>query len=210
MLLYRETTMPRRYLRKWMPAQSDARKHPLLWMLGSAVFNKRLWHLNRHSAAFGAACGVFWAWICCPVQTVGAVASSFLGRGNVAISMLFTWISNPLTWVPCFWLAYEVGLPLTPAERIDFRGVVGRVMDGGIVGGTKVLLAELPQLYPMYVGGVLLGIVTGLLAYLLVSVTWRWHVGRRWRKRHAVRQRTNPKLKIGGGLASLARRRVVT
>ena len=179
--------MPRRHFRKLMPAEGAVRDNRLLRVLGSTVLHKRFWQLNRHSTAWGVACGVFWAWIALPLQTVGAVLAAAAGRGNVPLAMAFTWLSNPVTWLPCFWLAYEVGLPLTPAEPIHVRGLVGDVMDGGPVGGTKLLLAELPRLYPMYVGGVVLGGITGAASYLAVSYFWRWHVARRWRRRHAAR-----------------------
>ena len=207
--------MARRVFRKLMPDEERLRDNRLLRVFGATIFNKRLWQLNRHSTAFGIASGVFWAWIALPVQTLGAVGFALLGRGNVALAMAFTWISNPLTWVPCFLLAYKVGLIVTGAEPVGgFRQEIEEVMGAGLFEGTwvaiKFLATNALRLYPMYVGGVVLGIVTGGLSYLGVIVGWRWHVARRWWRRHEQRLALNPKRKLSGGfghLARLARRR---
>ena len=197
--------MARRLFRKLMPEERFVSGNPFLRFFGATLLNKRLWHLNRHSAAIGAASGMFWAWICLPVQTVGAVLTAWFGRGNVPLAMAFTWVSNPLTWLPCFWLAYEVGCPLTPAERIDIQALIRPLMAGDWSTAGRTLLADLPQLYPMYVGGVVLGLFFGTMTYLVVSVLWRWHVGRRWRKRHHVASdRPRP---LSRGIAALARLR---
>ena len=197
--------MPRRYFRKLMPPEDALRGNRVLALFGATVLNRRLWQLNRHSSAMGAAAGVFWAWIALPGQTIGAIATAIVGRGNVPLATAFTWVSNPLTWLPCFWLAYEVGLPITPAERIDVWAVVEPVMHGDLIGGTKRVIADLPRLYPMYVGGALLGAVTGAVTYLSVSLLWKWHVARRWRRRHDQRRTTTP---LNGGFAHLARLRL--
>ena len=199
--------MARKLFRKLMPQERFVSGNPLLRWLGFALHSRRLWHLNRHSAAVGAASGMFWAWICAPVQTIGAVSTAWFGKGNVPLAMAFTWVSNPLTWVPCFWLAYEVGLPFTPATRVDVRSLVRRIMDGDLSTAFGMFMRDLPQLYPMYIGGVLLGLVTGGLTYGIVSVLWRWHVGRRWRHRHEERRKLNPLAKLSGGIGALAKRR---
>ncbi|MEM1013848.1 MAG: DUF2062 domain-containing protein [Planctomycetota bacterium] len=203
--------MARRIFRQLIPVKRAINGgNPLLSLFGSLLLHPRLWHVNRHSAAIGAASGVFWAWICAPVQTVGAFLMSVWGKGNVPIAMAFTWVSNPLTWVPCFWLAYEVGLPLTPAERVDgFGTLVSEAMDAGLIDGFVVtgqfLFENLPQLYPIYVGGVILGIISASATYVAVNTMWRWHVGRRWRRRHAERSLADRPL--SRGLAALGRLR---
>ncbi len=198
--------MARRLFRKLMPQERFVSGNPVLRFFGKTILNKRLWHLNRHSAAVGAASGVFWAWICLPVQTLGAVTTAWIGRGNVPLSMAFTWVSNPLTWLPCFWLAYKVGLPFTPAEEIDIKALIRPLMDGEWSTAGRLFLHDLPQLYPMYIGGTILGLMTGGLTYAVVSLMWRWHVGRRWRKRHSLFVSDKPR-PLSRGIAALSRLR---
>jgi uncharacterized protein (DUF2062 family) len=137
---------------------------------------------------------------------------SLLGRGNVPLAVAFTWVSNPLTWVPCFWLAYLVGLPLTPAEPVeDLKPMIREAMDAGFVAGMwqagGFLLDNLPRLYPMYIGGVILGFATGGSAYVFVNLLWRIRIVRRWHRRHHERRKLNPKQMLTSGFAHLARRR---
>ncbi len=190
------------------------RSNRLLRMFGGAIFHRRLWQLNRHSTALGVASGIFWAWIALPLQTVGAVATALIGRGNVPLAMAFTWISNPITWLPCFLLAYEVGLVVTGADRVgDFREQLSGMMDAGVIHGFavagKFLVRNLAQLYPMYVGGVLLGLISGGGAYAAIWFGWRWSVARRWLRRHEGRQvnahRARP---LSRGLARLTGKKI--
>ena len=198
--------MPRRFFRKMMPDEAKMRKNRMMRVFGSTLLNRRLWHLNRHSAAWGAASGLFWAWIALPIQTLGAVAMAILGRGNVALAMAFTWLSNPFTWALCFWFDYEVGLRITRAQRVgNFKATLGDIMDSGLIGGMKKAGGFLVEFYPMYVGGVVVGGVFAVLGYVGVRLLWRWHVVRRWHRRHDDRRKTDPALRLTSGLAHLHR-----
>ena len=199
--------MARRFFRKLVPDEAKMRQNKVLRVFGSTLFNRRLWHLNRHSAALGAASGLFWAWIALPIQTPGAVATAIVGRGNVPLAMAFTWVSNPFTWLFCFWFDYEVGLKLTGAERVgDFKHHLNEIMNSGLVGGMGKAFGFLWDFYPMYVGGVAVGGVFAVGGYVAVRLLWRWHLVRRWRRRHDVRREANPALRLTSGFAHLHRK----
>ncbi len=204
--------MARRLFRKIVPSEQKMRESRVLRVFGKTLLNRRLWHLNRHSTAWGIGSGLFWAWIALPIQTLGAVAMAIAGRGNVALAMAFTWVSNPLTWVPCFLLSYYVGLKLTGAEPIQgLRQQVRSAMDAGPIEGlslsAQMLWTDLPKLYPMFIGGFVIGAVTGMIGFATVKLTWRWNIVRRWHNRHQTRRRFNPALRLTSGFAHLARLR---
>ena len=202
--------MARKLFRKFMPDEAKMRQNRALRLFGSTLLARRLWQLNRHSAAWGAASGLFWAWIALPVQTFGAVATAFLGRGNVPLSMALTWVSNPFTWLPCFWLGYVVGAWLLGVEAMhwaDFKKVLAEIMDSGLVEGTRRTGSFLVRFYPMYVGGAIIGLVNGALGYVAVRLLWRWHLVRRWNRRHDTRRKANPALRLTSGFAHLHRLR---
>src|SRR5688572_3632838 len=100
--------MARHLFRKIVPSEQTMRQTRSLRVFGNTLLNRRLWHLNRHSTAWGVASGLFWAWIPLPIQTIAAVGMAIAGRGNIALAMAFTWVSNPLTLIPCFLLSYTV------------------------------------------------------------------------------------------------------
>lgn len=218
--------MARRFFRKLAPSDHKLRQSRVLAVFGSLLLNRRVVQLNRHSAAFGVACGLAWAWIALPIQTLGAVAMALLWRGNVPLAAAFTWVSNPITWVPCFYFAYRVGLVITGAQPIsgveqELREIMGAGFISGIWQSAVFLGENLLRLYPMYIGGAVLATLNGVAAYVLVQLAWRWNIVRRWRFRHASRVSrlaallpgkgadTTPRpplpARLSGGFAHLAR-----
>lgn len=202
--------MARRFFRKIVPSEQTMREIRTMRLFGTTLLNRRLWHLNRHSTAWGVACGLFWAWILLPAQTIAAVACAILGRGNVALAMAFTWVSNPLTMLPCFVVSYYVGLFVTGAEPVHgLKDQMHEAMEAGLVEGVviscRLLWQNLPQLYPLYVGGIVVGTVSALAGYAAVKLTWRWNIARRWKHRHDTRRGFNPALRISSGFAHLHR-----
>ena len=206
--------MARQIFRKFLPTRSAIENNRVLRLFGLSLIHGRFWTLNRHSVAFGVATGFGFAFIAAPIQVLGATLTAMLGRGNVPLAMTATWLSNPLTWGPCFWAAYEVGLWFTPAERIEgFTELREQAMQGGIFGGAwelvKFIGSNLHALYPMYVGGIILGGIVAVITYFAIILMWRWTVTRRWYKRHAERLKLNPQARLNSGLAHLYRHRAV-
>ncbi len=71
-----------------------------------------LWRQEGSPAkrARGIAVGVFSG--CFPFfgfQTLIGIGLARLCKGNILLAGLATWISNPFTYLPLFWLNYEVG-----------------------------------------------------------------------------------------------------
>lgn len=202
--------MARRFFRKFLPSEEKMRQSRALRVFGKTLLNRRLWHLNRHSTAWGVASGLFWAWIALPVQTIAAVAMAIACRGNVALAAGFTWISNPLTWVPCFLLSYYVGQRVTGTPPIpNLRGQLHEAMSAGPVEGIsrsgQMLMQDLPQIYPLLVGGVVIGAFSALIGYSTVKLTWRWNIVRRWHHRHDTRRKLNPAQRLTSGFAHIYR-----
>ena len=69
-----------------------------------------LWRVNCGSVSRGCAVGLFAAVIpIIPFQMVLAVILAILIRGNLAVSILVSWVSNPFTYIPIAYIAYRVG-----------------------------------------------------------------------------------------------------
>ena len=198
--------MARHFFRKLVPSEQKMRKSKVLRLFGRTLLHRRVLHLNRHSTAWGVASGLFWAWIPLPVQTIGAVTTALLGRGNAPLAVAFTWVSNPLTWLPCYAFCYWLGVRLTGAEPIpNIRAELSAALDAGVWQGlaraVELMWANLSRLYPMYVGGAVVGLVTGGAGFGAVKLAWRWNVVRRWHRRHRQRRRFDPAAGLTGGLA---------
>jgi uncharacterized protein (DUF2062 family) len=110
-----------------------------------------------------------------PGQTIVAVLGALAMRVNMPIAALTIWISNPLTFVPIFYLAYRIGaivlnMPTEPfPSEFDFHWLVEQ---------TGMLWK------PLMVGSLIMGASLSSITYLLVSAIWHIATIQRYRKRH--------------------------
>jgi uncharacterized protein len=157
------------------------------WSRSLQYFRKRVLRLSAspHAIGIGFACGVAVSW----TPFVGfhflmsALIAFFLG-GNLLASAIGTAVGNPLTFPFMWWLAYEVG------HR--FLGIHGGAFAAHWGATGKSPLDEfIPILEPMLIGALPLGIVSGGLAYLIVSAAVRAY-------QHARRERLAARRASGG------------
>lgn len=182
--------MPKKLFKRIMPTPERLKEHRYLRLLGDALHDGNLWHLNRHSAALAAFIGVFCAFIPVPFQMLLAAALAIGLRANLPLSVALVWISNPLTMPPLLYGSYRLGaliqgLPpkaftLSPsALNIDLS------LDQWWHG---IKSSWQPLLRPLFVGGFICGLFFGGLAYSAVRISWRVMVLRNWRKRVRLRR----------------------
>jgi uncharacterized protein len=120
-----------------------------------------------HRIALGMAIGVFISWTpTLGFQMLAAVPLAYLLRANRVSSVIGVYLSNPLTIVPMYWLDYQLGAMLlrTPVSFDGFREILMRSdwaqRCWGLLGvGMDVLGA-------VWLGGLILGALTGVLAYI--------------------------------------------
>lgn len=166
--------MPRRLIKRYTPDPAVLKKHKHLRHLGAWLHDENLWHLNRRSVSGGVAAGLFWAMIPMPMQMLAAAFTAVLFRINLPISVALVWLTNPITIPPIFYAAYQVGTWLlgTPADVGEFQLSL------------EWIAAELNAIWkPLYLGGLVLGIVLGALGYCAMRLYWRWHVIKNLRAR---------------------------
>ena len=101
--------MPRKFFRKVMPNVDKVREMKALSMFGDTLFHPALWHLNRRSAAGGVAVGLFCGLIPGPLQMLGSAIVCVFFRVNLPLALVTTLYTNPLTIVPLYLIAYEIG-----------------------------------------------------------------------------------------------------
>jgi uncharacterized protein (DUF2062 family) len=123
--------------------------------------------------ALGAALGVFIGLTpTIPFHTVLILALAPLMRASVIAAYLGIWVSNPLTWVPQYLLAYEVGC------RVLFRGEALCIPEHANVADFLGLLWR--GGLALQVGGVLISLPPAIATYFLTL----WAV-KRYRQRRA-------------------------
>lgn len=175
--------MLRKRLRELLPSAHSVKKHRYLRPFGPVLRHPNLWHLNRHSVAGGVAVGLFTGLIPGPAQMLFAAIFAVLFRVNLPVAVFTTLYTNPLTFVPLYLVAYEIGAFATgksgnaPGFRAEFQA--------------KSLADWLPAFFhwigslgmPLLVGVPILGAILATCGYFLARGLWRLHVVISWRRR---------------------------
>jgi uncharacterized protein (DUF2062 family) len=150
------------------------------WMRSGQYVTKRILRLTAspHAVASGVAMGVFTS--CSPflgLHFLISFALATLVRGNLIAAALGTFFGNPITF-PFIWAtAYELGNRILGNDVHAAAGKqLGRAMrDIGSVFWTfdfshlASALGEIwtPLLYPMMIGGIILGTIVALPVYVI-------------------------------------------
>lgn len=181
--------MPRRLIRRYLPAPERIIHHPSLRFMSKRLADPNLWHLHRRSAAGAVFWGLWCAMLPMPFQMLPAAIAAILFRVNLPLTVVLVWTSNPLTFIPLVWVAlwlgcHLLGVPMPSGGEL--RLMVGELRS--LVGGPPAASAHLGlYIEPFLLGAMVLGFLAGGTGYLLMRLYWRWHVVTAWRKRQAKR-----------------------
>lgn len=176
--------MPRKFFRKYLPSHEAVRRNRYIAFLGAALHHPNLWHLNRHSAAGGFAVGMFCGLVPGPFQMLSAALLAVMLRVNLPVAIVATLYTNPLTIVPLYYLAYQLGLLATghgtaqsPPPALD----LGFANMGEWMGLLIAWIGAMGR--PFLLGLLLLASSLAVGGYIAVRGAWRLHVILAWRRR---------------------------
>jgi len=178
-----EKAMPRKYFRKYLPSHQAITSNRWVAQFGTLLTHHNLWHVNRRSVAGGVAAGLFAGLIPGPLQILGGTILAIAFRVNLPVAALMTLYTNPITIVPLYVVAYNIGATLVGGDGyaaapppfsfdIGFRAWMGQLVDWTASLG-KPLLVGLP----------LLALGLAVIGYFLVRCGWRLQVAGEWRRR---------------------------
>ncbi|WP_303784889.1 DUF2062 domain-containing protein [Azovibrio restrictus] len=164
----------------------------LRW-LGPALKHPRLWHVSRRGIAVGLALGIFFGLLIPIAQIPFSATFAVLLRANVPTAVASTLVTNPVTFGPIYYLAYQVGAAIlgeeleppappsvvadTPTPETPASSSLASLWDK-ITGVGK----------PLVLGLAIFAVVGGVGAYLLVSWIWRLRIWWAWRQRSRRRR----------------------
>ena len=177
----------RKLLRKHLPSHASVVENRWLKPFGRWLHHHNLWHLHRRSAAGGVAVGLACGLAPIPLQMPSAALFAVLLRVNLPVAVITTLYSNPLTIVPLYVLAYQLGDWVSGASD----GVNPRQFElpqlhwNNWVGELGNWLAALGK--PFLIGMPLLVVILAFAGYVAVRVAWRVAVVMEWRARKRQR-----------------------
>jgi uncharacterized protein (DUF2062 family) len=179
--------VPRKFFRKYLPSHESITANRFVARFGSFLTHPNLWHLNRRSVAGGVAVGLLAGLVPGPTQVASATILSVMLKVNLPVAVFTTFYTNPLTIVPLYIAAYQVGAWVTksandgPPEPFSLDG--------------KSWSEWLPALWnwllsmgkPLAVGLPLFALLLAVIGYFAVRGAWRLWAVHAWRRR--VRER---------------------
>lgn len=163
-----------------MPHPHWVQNHPSLRRMEHLLHQPYLWHLNRHSAARGIACGTFWAFIPVPAQTLLSCLCAIRMRGNVALALVVSWVAFFVLF-PCYYLSYRIGLLILREKPME------GFFDNFHIS-LKWFWAHRGPILPLFVGSFPVAAVLAMFAYFGTGILWKWMLIRRiHRRNHRLR-----------------------
>jgi len=169
--------MPRKLLKRIVPARHSLEERWFLRPFGDQLANPQLWTLHRRgvTAAFGV--GLAICFIPLPVHLLTACTVAVIWRLNIPVVCGTTFLVNPFTAVPVYYLAYRVGAALLHVRTQHFKfHPTWEWFRHGLA----------PVWQPFVVGCIACALVAGVLGWIALELVWRWQVTSRYRTRHAT------------------------
>lgn len=173
-------------LKKYLPNHETVCRNRWLRPFASTLLHPRLWHLNRHSAAGAVAVGLFCGLIPGPLQMIGAAICALLFRVNLPLALVVTLYTNPLTIVPLYVLAYQLGRLIIGDSGRFVAPPEFSTTD--FVGWTQAMQTwMLAAAQPLGIGLIVLAIGLAILGYFAAQAAWRLYLIVAWRRRKTLR-----------------------
>lgn len=172
--------MPKKFIQRFIPKPETLKTHPHLKHFGAKLQNPNLWRLNRRSAAGAAAIGLFCAWLPIPFQMLLAAFLAMFFSVNLPLSVALVWLSNPITMPPLFYMGYRLGAFILQEPLLEFHFELSWTW----------ILHTLETIAPaMFLGCIIIGIISSILSYFGVLALWRYSASRKWKKRKQSQKR---------------------
>lgn len=150
--------------KRHLPEHHTFREHRHIRVFGTLLHDHSIWRLTRRSVASAVAIGVFCAFIPFFGQMLVAAALAIYFRVNLPIAVVFTWISNPFTFPPLFFIAYRIGSTLLDMPMAYTRFHLSYEWVSNVLH--EIWL-------PLLVGSILLGAAGAVVGYYSINLLWR-------------------------------------
>jgi uncharacterized protein len=165
--------MAKNVIKRLFPRLDKIKEDKILKIFGPAVLQPNLWHINKKSVSRGFAIGAFCAFLPIPGQMIVAGFLAIIFAANLSLSLILTWITNPITYTPIFYFAYRLG-----KFFIDTK-------NNYVIKNEEInLLSDIMHIWePLLLGSLILAIIGSLCSYMLIRIYWRYYVIKIWSKR---------------------------
>ncbi len=177
-------------IKRYLPTHDSIKQSRLLRWLGPRIHDPSLWHMNRRAVAKGVAIGAFFGLMIPVAQIPAAAVASLFWRANLWIAAVSTLISNPFTYGPIYYFAYQLGAALL-GKRAGSNPALAEVK-------AEQAMAALPWFdnlwhwvtgigQPLVLGMLVLAISFAVLGFATARLFWRLKVILKRRRQRSAR-----------------------
>jgi uncharacterized protein len=166
--------MPREIL-KQLSRQTQQLRHRWYARPFDRLFGDlRLWSLQRRSVTLAFGVGLAICFVPLPIHIPLALLLSMLLRANLPALVTTTFLVNPLTALPVFFMAYSVGCLLlgVPPGQFQFE-MSWQWLQSGLG----------PLWQPLLLGCLTCVAIVGVSGALILDQIWLWRVRQKYRSR---------------------------
>ena len=166
--------------RRWIPSRESLLANRWIGWLGPWLGHPKLWHWSRRGVALGVALGVFFGLLIPLAQIPITAVAAIVLRANLPVAAASTLITNPVTFAPLYYAAYQVGSWVTgdttplPEHADEHKPDISLWQRISALGK------------PLLVGLSIMACLTGILTYFVIDMIWRWRTWQRWRRRRPM------------------------
>ncbi|MDP3872331.1 MAG: DUF2062 domain-containing protein [Methyloversatilis sp.] len=166
------------FLSRWMPTREQLLAIRWLAPFARYLSDDRLWHADRQSVAKAVSIGLFFGLMIPFAQFLFAIVAAFAMRANLAVSAGCTLITNPFTFPPIYWAAFELGSFVLdrPGSDREVQNIeqsaekIGELATGWLEGFWIWLGAAG---MPLVTGLFIMACTGAIVGYLAVHLLWR-------------------------------------
>jgi uncharacterized protein len=172
--------------KRFIPSREHIEQNRWLRWLSPWLGHPALWHWSRRGVALGVALGVFFGLLIPLAQIPLTAVAAIVLRANLPAAAASTLVTNPVTFGPLYYVAYQLGSWLTGDDTPPVAGEAGYAASTDTDHTFWERMAALGK--PLLVGLSLMAVCAGLLTYVVIDQIWRWRVRARRRARTAERK----------------------
>lgn len=166
--------MPKKFLRRVLPSRETIERIPISRRFTNRLDRPGLWDVAREPVAIGLAVGVLCGMIPGPLQMIAAVTLACLLRVNLPMALIGTFLTNPITIVPIYMLAYGIGQSLNGASQwheLPAMPVTDWTQLTESLHAWSAWVASLGT--PWLLGMLILSLSLAAISYCWVQLIWR-------------------------------------
>ena len=166
--------MLRNLLNRVLPARARLREQWFLRPFNALLHDPALWATHRKNVLKAFAVGLFAGFLPIPGQTVLATLVALWLRVNLPVTVLASWVANPVTMGPIYYGCYRVGSWLLDRQPGGFPEAVTFAW----------LWSEIGRVWqPLLLGCLVVGTLVTALSVVLLNQVWIRMSRQRFRER---------------------------